>query len=496
MNAEHSNPSGHWSWRRDAAVWAIVALALAVRMAYLADLRHTPFFNDPQMDALYHDQWAKRIAAGDWAGGGVFFRAPLYPYFLGLLYALTGTDYLAVRLVQFAIGAGTVLLTMVLGGRRFGRPAGLLAGLLVALHGPLVYFEGELLLVVLEVPLKLLTAWSLDRAIRGGGGRAWGVAGLWLGLAALVRPTVLAVWPVAAVYLLARRRLGGLRPAITYGAAILATLSPVLIHNYAAGRDLVPVASQGGLNYFLGNNAAADGMSALAPDFRRTWTGGVEDAQRQAELAMGRPLKPSEVSAFWMGRALAWGRENPGAFLRLQLNKLLYFWDAYEIPNNQDYYFFSQLTRIFRVPLLLGFGVLGPLALAGLVLGLWHRRLPFAWAAVPLALVAVIVSFFVCDRFRVVLVPLFAIWAGGGLAWAYGALRKRRRGSAALYGAVLCLSAWAINADLTHHRREHSRSESNLRRRVPRWVGPTVFQPGQSRTGDAGAWSQRCQPGN
>ncbi len=463
MAGEHSKLAKGWSARRDPAIWAIFILALGLRIFYLADLRHTPFFSDPQMDALYHDQWARRLAAGDWWGGGVFFRAPLYPYFLGLVYALTGTDYLAVRLVQFAIGAGTAVLTAVLAGRRFGRPAGILAGVLVATYGPLIYFEGELLLVVLEAPLNLLAAWSLDRAITRGGRRPWLTAGLWLGLAALVRPTILALVPVVTVYLVLRRGRAALRPSLLYGAAVLVTVSPALVHNAVAGRDWVPVAAQGGLNYFLGNNAAADGMSAVAPDFRRTWTGGVEDAQRQAEVASGRTLKPSEVSKYWFGRSLAWARENPGAFLRLQVRKLLYFWDAYEIPNNQDYYFFSRLTRIFRFPFLVGFGVLGPLALAGLGLGLARRRLPFAWGAVPLTLTAVVVAFFVCDRFRVVLVPMFAVWAAAGIVWLFESLREHRRGAAAFYGVLLCASAWGMNADLAGHRREHSRAESNLR---------------------------------
>ncbi len=463
MTVEHSNRAGVGRALRDPWLWVVFALALAARLGYLVDLRHTPFFAAPQMDALYHDQWARRLAAGHWLGHEVFFRAPLYPYFLGVLYALAGPDYLLVRVVQFTIGAGTALLTAAFAYPRFGRGVAVAAGLLVALSGPLIYFEGELLLTVLEAPLDLLAVFALDRAIARGSPRRCLGAGAALGLAALVRPTILALVPVAVVWILLRRGRAARRPALLYAASALLVLAPALARNYAVGRDLVPVASQGGLNFYLGNNPTADGMAAVAPGFRRTWTGGIEDARRDAERAAGRPLKPSEVSRYWYGRAFDWIRSRPGDFLALEARKLGYFWDGFEIPNNQDYYYFSRLARIYRVPLLVGFGVLGPLALAGLGLGLLRRRLPFAWVAGPVVLIAVIVAFFVCGRFRASMIPLLAVWAGVGLAEGVTLLRGHRRGTFLLYGALLIAGAWAMNADLWGHRRLHSNSESNLR---------------------------------
>ncbi len=463
MAAEHSNALRAGSPWRDPWVWAVFVLALAVRLAYLVDLRHLPFFAHPQMDALYHDRWARGLAAGNWVGEGVFFRAPLYPYFLGLLYALFGPDYLLVRVVQFTLGAGTALLTAALSYPRFGRGAAVTAGLLVALYGPLIYFEGELLLVVLEAPLYLLTAWSLDRALRRRTTGTWVTAGALAALAALVRPIVLAVLPVAAVYLLLRERRRAWRPLLLYGASALLVLSPVLVRNWVVGRDLVPVASQGGLNYYLGNNPHADGMAAVAPEFRRTWEGQIADSNRLAELAEGRTLKPSGISRYWYRRAFSWAVHDPGAFLTLQLHKLGYFWDAFEIPNNQDYYFFSQLTRIYRTPFLIGFGLLGPLALAGLVTGWYRRLLPFAWIAVPLTLMAVIVGFFVCSRFRTSLAPLLAVWAGAGLVGAIRLISRGRRLMFLLYAAVLIAAGWGLNADLFGLRAHRNSAESNLR---------------------------------
>jgi len=165
-------------------------------------------------------------------------------------------------------------------GRRFGRVAGVTAGLLQATYGPGVYYEGELLLVVLEAPLNLAATWALDRALTVNRSRAWALAGACWGLAALTRPNILALLPIVSLYVLwTVRRPSVSRLAMYWGATVL-VLTPVLLRNAIVGHDVVPVASQGGLNYYLGNNPAADGMSAVAPEFRRTWTGGLEDAER------------------------------------------------------------------------------------------------------------------------------------------------------------------------------------------------------------------------
>ena len=74
---------------RDRLIWFVVifAVALAVRTLHLWQIRTAPFFPFKIGDAETYDLWAQRIAAGDWLGDGVFYQAPLYPYFLAAIYA-------------------------------------------------------------------------------------------------------------------------------------------------------------------------------------------------------------------------------------------------------------------------------------------------------------------------------------------------------------------------------------------------------------------------
>src|ERR1051326_8940568 len=92
--------------RRDAWIFAaIVLFAFALRFVYLLQARSCPMFDGLVVDGLAYGAWSDRIAAGDWVGEGVYYQAPLYPYFLAVAKLAVGHSLGNVRLVQIAIGA-------------------------------------------------------------------------------------------------------------------------------------------------------------------------------------------------------------------------------------------------------------------------------------------------------------------------------------------------------------------------------------------------------
>jgi len=449
----------------------VFLVGLAVRLVYLAGYRSNPFFADPQMDALYHDRWAASIASGDWIGNEVFFRAPLYPYFLGVVYAIFGHSYWIARVVQAVIGAASCVLVYRIGRRLYGPVTGVVAGILAALLATSVYYEAELLLVVLEIFLLLLAVDRLLAAAEAEGrGRVPGralAAGFVLGLAAITRPNFVVFIPVALFFLLRRlRRYGRAAWAaalVLYLAGAAAPIGVVLVRNYAVGNDFVPIASQGGLNFYLGNNPAADGMAAVAPEFSRTWYGGLRDAERLAEEAVGKPLKPSEISDYWLSRGLAWMRAEPLAWARLTARKAVLFWQAFEIPNNEDFYFFSRYSFLFRNPFLLLFGAVGPLGIAGFVLGFLRRRPARLLVAFTAAWWLSIALFFVCGRYRATIVPLLCIPAAYFIVDVGGRLRHRHLRASLVPLFVFAAAAFFVNADFYRLGHRHTFAESYLR---------------------------------
>src|SRR5438876_5844482 len=147
---------GRWAF-------AIFAVALAVRLVYLWQIRRSPFFDVLMGDARSYDAWAMQIAGGDWIGRGVFYQAPLYPYLLGALYTIAGRSLLGVRIVQAAIGSAACVLLALAGRRFFSDRAGVIAGFGLALYAPAVFFDGLLQKSSLDIFLVCLALWQIGR---------------------------------------------------------------------------------------------------------------------------------------------------------------------------------------------------------------------------------------------------------------------------------------------------------------------------------------------
>ena len=442
----------------------IFALALAVRLAYLVQMQASPCFDVPLMDADYHDRWARMIAGGEWLGEAVFFRAPLYPSFLGALYSLFGPDYALVRGVQFTLGALTCVLLYLLGARIGGRPVGVVAGVMAALYGPFVYFEGELLLPVLEAlfaaALLLCLSWALPSGAQTPARPAawwppWLLAGLCIGLFAVTRPNILAFIPVLLGYMILR--LGWRRAARAGAVCCLATalcILPVTLHNWVVGGDLVLISSQGGVNFYIGNNPRSDGTTAVVPGTRATWWGGYRDVIHIAERAQGRELRPSEVSSYWSRRAREFITSQPGAWLKLTGKKLLLFWYGHEIPNNLEIYPATWFSPVLRAllwewgPVRFPFGLVAPLGLAGLALAVARRKQELTAPILFLAVYSLtVVAFFVCARFRIpCLLPLIVL-AAYGVVEAPRLMRLRQGRALALPLVVLIAAGFVANHD-------------------------------------------------
>ena len=145
-------------------------------------------------------------------------RTPLYSLFIAGAVALLGDDLRRLIFVQHLLGVLTAVLTYLLGRTLFSRSVGLLAGLAVALSGPLLVAEHFLLAEALFIMLLVAFGLALVTAVPRAGTRPSGVgvpgqpvlpalgllllAGLLLGLAGLTRPIGQLGLPVVLITLL------------------------------------------------------------------------------------------------------------------------------------------------------------------------------------------------------------------------------------------------------------------------------------------------------
>ena len=101
-------------------IWIVLALALILRLAYLLEYYQSPYWEQLTVDNWYHHHWAESLAGGNVLGDTTYFRAPLYVYCLGALYAVFGSSLWVGRLFGLFIGLGTIAMTYVVARRFLG----------------------------------------------------------------------------------------------------------------------------------------------------------------------------------------------------------------------------------------------------------------------------------------------------------------------------------------------------------------------------------------
>jgi len=465
-------PVGERAW-----LAGIVALALGLRLAHLRESRlHDPYFYLPAVDPrIYHD-WAVAIARGDWLGDQVFFLGPLYPYLLGLVYALAGPSILLAKTLQVLLGAGTTVLVWALGRRLFSPRVGLLAAAGWAVYAMAIFYESTLMITNVQTPLVLLAVLACEAARRRGTPLAWAGVGVSVGLAALSRPNVLLFAGAVLAWLAFAAPAAGRRVRAIAGFALglAVVVAPVTARNLAVGGEPVLIVAGGGAQFYTGNNPEADGTFRIPSRFPRHEADTPARERRiyreVAEELAGRPMTPAEVSPFWVGQGLAWIRAHPRDWLALEWRKLSLFFNAAEIWNNRTITVAREFSWVLRLPLL-SFGVVMPLAVVGVVASArrW-RDLVFPYAAVGVFLASALL-FFVISRFRMPAVPVLLVFAAAGvfsLADALAdALTHARRGAwrrAAALGAVGAAAVLFVHRPLV--REDLSMAHFNLANRL------------------------------
>ncbi len=422
----------------------VLAAALLVRALFLAFYRTSPFFAAPILDSAMNDGLARALASGHLDAGAPYFRPPLYPWLLGAVYAAAGTGPWAGRVLNALLGAGAAVGVLEAARRLgLGRKGRLGAAAVVVIYAPELFLEGELLGTPLAV---FLTAWGLAALLAaweraGDAGdlslRGWLGAGALWGLAALARAP-LALLPLGGAFLAAAApRLRLRRAGALAGAALALWAGPaILMASHGAGFRFP--ATQGGINFYVGNHPGADGRGVSAPGLEAGgWRDFAEASVRAAGTAVGRPLTPAGASRYWTRKGVEFWREHPGEALALTAAKAVYLIHGYETPNNRSLYAAREDVPwlgavLWRVP---GFywptGLLLPLALAGA----WTVRRRRAWRPVLLTALLVLgplVLFFVCARFRTPALPALALLAAPGAT----ALFRRSRGAWAVFLAA------------------------------------------------------------
>lgn len=444
---------------------ATVFLAVLVaRGAYLVSLSRTPlslWHLWSETDEWGYVDWSAHLAAGNWrdvpawrsyfswqTGYGspevwegwyqknAYFSGPLYPYGLAALRLVFGSPVWPARILQLLLAclASAALALAVFGlgedflrrgrGERDSRgPAGaaILAGVLYGLYGPLVFHDGFLLRDGPVAHLStLLLAWPLLAREKTGARGAFSL-GLLGGVAMLLKQTM-APLAVASLYFLCsppEKSPGGAkrRRIVLLGALGFALpLSVLCLRNISAGVPPLTFDTRQAIGLVWGNAEGADGTTG-------------------SPASMGEILAEARGSTLRAARlVLESYREAPLDLPKLFVKKFATFWNAFEVPDNANYYFFRDRLPLLRLlpvfSCVLGVGLVGLFAArARGVLGKGEFALALVAILTPLAACLLVQT---TSRYRAAMAGPLALGAGLFFLFTFEEIRRGRLRTAGL----------------------------------------------------------------
>ena len=458
----------------------LFAAVFLIRLLDLARLSASSLLLPDRGDMHFYNEWARRILRGELAAHEAFYGLPFYPYLLAFLYRLFGYGPFVPGVLQITLDAGTAVIIyrlccyLISSWQRSAPDAGSdrkkketgeakFFGALAAL-GWAFYVPAQAYSIIL-MPTSgavfgfwLVVWWVVKRETALSWKECLGL-GLLIGVLAMAVASILFLVPFlfAALILKGRKQIRHWflpRAALCLLGVLLGT-SPCWVHNYFIARDPVFLSAHSGINFWIGNSPYANGYPRFPPGLRAGQAAMLEDSIVAAEIAVGHPLKRSQVSSYWSGQTKSYISRHLGSWLKLLLIKLRNFWSAFQYDD------LSVITNLRSQGVVwpgLYFGIVAVFGLAGMIV-CWRRAPASRWisAAVLLQIVALL-TVFVTERYRLPAVPGLLVLGVSGLFlfWRNFLVRQYRPVgvySVVLIGAVLLVSwpqrdpsLWALDA--------------------------------------------------
>jgi tetratricopeptide (TPR) repeat protein len=387
----------------------IIIVAAGIRLAYWFQFQASPFGPILMVDAEGYHLKALKLLTEGWVGNSAFYQAPLYPYFLAIIYKVFGSSTATVQAIQIVLSAATVWLVYKIGENLFSHKVALLSSGLCAFYGPFIFYSILILKVTLSLFFSCLFILTLLWACDSFKKKLFFFGGILLGINIALRGNFLLLYPATALWILfyfpniktAKKLINLL--VFTLGMALC--VLPMTLRNNLLSNDLVITSYQAGANFYIGNNPVAKGNYTTLGFVRANPLFEETDFRKRAETLEGRPLKPSEVSRFWFKKTFQFIIRYPTHFLRLLRTKSSFFFNNYEIPDNYDYQFVKTLVPSLNIGAV-SFGFILLLSTLGIAVFRWVGSKFLLIYIFLITYTASVVLFFVTSRYRIPIAPI------------------------------------------------------------------------------------------
>jgi len=383
-------------------LWLILVLVLCfiVRAGYISIQRER--LNELVIsDMRTYDLLARNLIEKGYYGisSPWSYRPPLYPFFISLVYRVSGTNYPVARLTQAALAVFSCLLLFALGRWISDLRVGLMAAFLFSIDFSLIHTSGLFLSENLYIPLSLLLIWLLAKSFQSSSIAFSFSAGFIGGLAALCRPVVLPFLILAGLVPILLKSGSHLKKSSMDGNSsnpgsgltdrwflkwviilLMAslTISPWTIRNYLLHQSFVPISTNGGVMFWMGLHHGAPGDYHFPKENNPLY----------------RITDEVERNRVGYREAVKFILHSPGECVKLAGKKMAQFWGAYlSTGSGKEWLIFMLLGA------------------AGLIISLWEWR---KWLIIYIYVASFASVHLLAHsgyRYRFSLHPLIELWA-------------------------------------------------------------------------------------
>ena len=327
--------------------WSIAATALLLRFEYLREYSnciHFPFAIGP--DVQEYDERARELLNGVIFPAESDIHAPLYSFFLALLYKITNFSIGSVRVVQLLLNwAAYISLAELI--RRLSKSFKLASFFLFfSLFTPVLFFhQAELISESLLIPLIAAFFWLLYFAKQNSNNYFF--AGIILGFTVLTHGLMTFFLAAEVGYFAIKKQW---KTFLLLSAGALIIISTTITAKSIYYKKFTPIQENSFFNLWIGNNPDADGGCYLRPE---EW-GKKLNKFRTESIKRNIPenlLITENIASFY--------RNSPEKLLILPLKKALLLLSPSEPIAGADPEYLIRMTKIQRF----GAGMMGAVIL-------------------------------------------------------------------------------------------------------------------------------------
>lgn len=419
---------GKEKMRYGLAAAVLLAFSFGLQAAFIFEQRGSPpetFFRDNAAFDSSRFLADARVIEAD----GMYDGAPrrqlhaVYPLVIAGFETVFGRAPAALLLFQAVLNCAMFFMVWRLTRRWFGEGAALAALSLCAFYLSFVFYAGVWLREVIAVFLAVAVLALLDEMENGGRWTLAAAAGIAAGLLMETRPYPLLLGAVLAALLFSAVRRRTRESAACAAAFALGSFTVMMaLPGPGEGGDAGPLA------HFLSGNVLDGAYGYL-------WLTTPTKERLLAESGGGT------FKGLWL--FLGEVAHQPVAYAAFYFKKLRMLFGDFAIPSNYNIYLFKEeLSSVLHLPFVT-FGLVFPFAVIGLWEGWRDPRAPRWLYLITFALALGVFIFPIQERYRLIIVPFFIIFAALGMAALFAAMRagNARKGA---YLAALFLAALFI----------------------------------------------------